>query len=62
LRNDNVVSDAAIAEHRTLAAFGIQPLPIQSVLPTYLIRFRPQGQFTTPEPQAGGLKRDGEAA
>ena len=62
LKNDNVVSDAAIAEHRTIAAFGIQPLPIQSILPTYLIRFRPQGQFTTPEPQAGGLKRDGEAA
>ena len=62
LKNDNVVSDAAIAEHRTLAAFGIKPQPIQSILPTYLIRFRPQGQFTTPEPQAGGLKREEEAA
>lgn len=62
LQVDNVVSEAAIAEARTLAAFGIHPQPVQAILPTYLVRFRPQGQFTTPEPQAGGLKRDGETA
>ncbi|HEV7718113.1 MAG TPA: complex I NDUFA9 subunit family protein [Arsenicitalea sp.] len=42
---DNVVSDAAIAEGRTLAAFGIAPTPMDAVLPSYLWRFRPHGQF-----------------
>ncbi|WP_152047686.1 complex I NDUFA9 subunit family protein [Aureimonas psammosilenae] len=62
LQHDNVVSEAAIREGRTLAAFGINPESIGAVLPTYLIRFRPQGQFTKPEIHAGGLKRDSEAA
>ncbi|MCW4114988.1 complex I NDUFA9 subunit family protein [Aurantimonas sp. MSK8Z-1] len=46
LRRDNVVSDAAIAEGRTLAAFGIRPTSLETILPTYLVRFRPLGQFT----------------
>ncbi|UIJ71779.1 complex I NDUFA9 subunit family protein [Aurantimonas sp. HBX-1] len=58
LRHDNVVSDAAEAEGRTLAAFGIRGHTLEAVLPTYLVRFRPQGQFTQPQPQAGGLGRD----
>lgn len=62
LRRDNVVSDEAGREGRTLAAFGISPESIGAILPTYLVRFRPQGQFTKPDPQAGGLKRDGETA
>lgn len=45
LRADNVVSAEAIAEHRTLAAFGITPTPMEAVLPTYLWRFRRHGQF-----------------
>ncbi|KAB0676099.1 complex I NDUFA9 subunit family protein [Aureimonas leprariae] len=62
LRRDNVVSEAAVREGRTLQAFGINPESVGAVLPTYLVRFRPQGQFTKPDPQAGGLKREGEAA
>ena len=30
-------------------AFGIAPRTLQAVLPTYLVRFRPQGQFTKPQ-------------
>ncbi|MEX6505179.1 complex I NDUFA9 subunit family protein [Jiella sp. M17.18] len=56
LRHDNVVSDAAKAEGRTLKAFGRQPRTLDAILPTYLIRFRPQGQFTVPQPQGGAMK------
>ena len=45
LQIDNVVSDAAIEEKRTLAAFGIEPTPMDAVLSTYLWRFRKHGQF-----------------
>ncbi|MFD2238908.1 complex I NDUFA9 subunit family protein [Aureimonas populi] len=46
LQHDNVVSDAAKAEGRTFEAFGIHPRTLEAILPTYLVRFRPQGQFT----------------
>ena len=55
LQHDNVVSEAAKSEGRTLEAFGRAPRSLEAILPTYLIRFRPQGQFTLPRPQAGGL-------
>jgi uncharacterized protein YbjT (DUF2867 family) len=42
---DNVVSEAAISERRTFAAFAITPRPLDAVLPTYLWRFSPNGQF-----------------
>lgn len=45
LKSDNVVSAAAIAEGRTFAGLGIEPTAADAVLPTYLWRFRPQGQF-----------------
>ncbi|MDB5561244.1 MAG: 3-beta hydroxysteroid dehydrogenase [Hyphomicrobiales bacterium] len=45
LGTDNVVSDAAIAEGRTLAAFGVTPTPMDAVLSSYLWRFRRHGQF-----------------
>jgi NADH dehydrogenase len=45
LRADNVVSPAAIAEGRTFQAFGIVPETIESIVPTYLWRFRKTGQF-----------------
>ena len=45
LRNDNVVSDAAKAEGRTLKAFGIEPDSIEAIVPSYLWRFRKTGQF-----------------
>jgi uncharacterized protein YbjT (DUF2867 family) len=45
LRVDNVVSEEAAAGGRTLAGLGIHPTTMAAVLPTYLYRFRPQGQF-----------------
>lgn len=45
LQIDNVVSPEAIKEKRTLAAFGIDPTPMDAILPSYLWRFRKHGQF-----------------
>jgi NADH dehydrogenase len=45
LKGDNVVSDAAVAEARTLAGLGITPQPVAAIVPTYLWRFRKTGQF-----------------
>lgn len=45
LQHDNMVSDAAIRERRTLEGVGITPTPMAEVLPTYLWRFRKHGQF-----------------
>ncbi|MFN4353626.1 complex I NDUFA9 subunit family protein [Parvibaculum sp.] len=45
LGSDNVVSDAARAEGRTLEGLGIAPTILEVVLPTYLYRFRKTGQF-----------------
>lgn len=45
LQIDNVVSPEAIREKRTLAAFGIEPTPMDAILPSYLWRFRRHGQF-----------------
>ncbi|HEX2018076.1 MAG TPA: complex I NDUFA9 subunit family protein [Aurantimonas sp.] len=61
LRHDNVVSAAAEADGRTIDAFGIRPHSLEAILPTYLVRFRPQGQFTQPQPQAGGSHGRDEA-
>ena len=45
LKRDNVVSDAAIAEGRTLAGLGIGATAMEAVVPSYLWRFRKTGQF-----------------
>ncbi len=45
LAHDNVVSPAAAAEGRTLQGLGAEPRAIESVVPTYLYRFRKHGQF-----------------
>lgn len=45
LQTDNVVSDTAIREKRTLSAFGVTPTPMDAILPSYLWRFRKHGQF-----------------
>jgi NADH dehydrogenase len=47
LRVDNVVSDAAIKEGRTLPGIGITPDSIEAIVPSYLWRFRKTGQFRT---------------
>ena len=45
LRTDNVVSDTAHQEGRTLEGLGIAPRAIAAIVPTYLWRFRKTGQF-----------------
>ncbi|MET0257708.1 MAG: complex I NDUFA9 subunit family protein [Methylobacterium sp.] len=45
LQTDNVVSDAARAEGRTIEALGIVPTAVEAVVPGYLWRFRKAGQF-----------------
>jgi NADH dehydrogenase len=45
LRSDNVVSHAATSETRTLQGLGIDPAPIEAIVPSYLWRFRKTGQF-----------------
>ena len=45
LKVDNVVSDDAKRDGRTLEAIGITPELIEAIVPTYLWRFRKTGQF-----------------
>ena len=45
LKSDNVVSSAAEADGRTLQGIGIRPESFESIVPTYLYRFRKTGQF-----------------
>jgi len=45
LKTDNVVSDAARREGRTLEALGIAATAMEAIAPTYLWRFRKSGQF-----------------
>ncbi len=49
LKADNVVSDAAKTEGRTLAGLDLTPTALEVVLPSYLWRFRKAGQFTRVE-------------
>ena len=46
LKVGNVVSDEAAREGRTLEGLGIRPTLLASILPSYLVQYRPQGQFT----------------
>ncbi|MBS0270883.1 MAG: complex I NDUFA9 subunit family protein [Proteobacteria bacterium] len=46
LQSDNVVSEAAKKEGRTIAALGIEkPASIDGIVPEYLERFKPKGQY-----------------
>ena len=47
LKVDNVVSEDAIREGRTLEGIGIRPQSLEAILPTYLWRFRRAGQYAT---------------
>jgi uncharacterized protein YbjT (DUF2867 family) len=49
LKRDNVVSPEAASEGRTLEGLGIEPTLLEAVLPSYLGRYRLQGQFTKPD-------------
>ncbi len=55
LRHDNVVAEGA----RGLADLGIAPTPIHAVLPDYLWRFRPSGQYEAIKASAKNLRRHG---
>ncbi len=55
LQHDNVVSEEAQKEKRTLKAFGIEPTTMGAILPTYLWRFMKNGQF---DRRTEPLKRD----
>ena len=46
LRTDNVVSEEAARTRRTFAGLGINPQSTAAILPSYLWRYRPAGQFT----------------
>jgi len=52
LRNDNVVSDGA----KTLDDLGITPVAMEAVLPEYLWRFRPSGQYDEIKESARNLR------
>lgn len=45
LRYDNVVSDAAKRDRRTIEDLGIVPAAMEAIVPSYLWRFRRTGQF-----------------
>jgi uncharacterized protein YbjT (DUF2867 family) len=53
LKHDNVVSEDAKREGRTLEGLGITPRSIESIVPSYLFRYRKAGQFTSPGNLAG---------
>lgn len=48
LRHDNVVSEKAEKEKRTLPGIGIKPHSLEAILPGYMWTYRPEGQFTKP--------------
>ncbi|MCC5969500.1 MAG: complex I NDUFA9 subunit family protein [Pararhodobacter sp.] len=55
LARDNVVSEGA----QGFADLGVEPVPMEMVLPGYLWRFRPAGQYTAIRESADGLRREG---
>ncbi|MEM9276939.1 MAG: complex I NDUFA9 subunit family protein [Pseudomonadota bacterium] len=46
LKTDNVVSEKAMKDKLTLEGMDIEPTPMSAILPTYLVQYRPHGQFT----------------
>jgi NADH dehydrogenase len=46
LKRDNVVSETAKREQRTLAGLGIEPKAVAAIVPSYLWRYRRCGQFS----------------
>ena len=49
LRHDNVVSEEARREQRTLPGLDVTPQGIEGIVPGYLYRYRKAGQFTAPK-------------
>jgi uncharacterized protein YbjT (DUF2867 family) len=52
LRRDNVVSEGA----KSLTDLGITPTPLEAILPEYLWRFRPTGQYDAIKESADNLR------
>ncbi|WP_181708643.1 complex I NDUFA9 subunit family protein [Chthonobacter rhizosphaerae] len=50
LKTDNVVSEDAIRDDRTLAGLGIEPHSLAAILPTYLYRYMRHGQYDRHKP------------
>lgn len=50
---DNVVSEAATREGRTLRGLGIDATSLEAILESYLYRFRQHGEFDRPKPVQG---------
>jgi uncharacterized protein YbjT (DUF2867 family) len=51
LETDNVVSERATVDRRTLEGLGIdEPVPVEAVVPDYLEQYRPKGQFSDYQP------------
>jgi NADH dehydrogenase len=46
LKRDNIVSEEAMRDGRTLDALGIDPVAMELVVPSYLWRYRKAGQFS----------------
>lgn len=46
LKSDNVVSAEAASQNRTLAGIGIPQTTVEAILPSYLTRYRPHGQYS----------------
>lgn len=46
LRNDNVVSQEAQDDIRTIEALGVEQHAIETIVPRYLMRFRSKGEFS----------------
>ncbi len=54
LRSDNIVQDSA----KSFAELGIKPTAVEAVLPSYLWRFRPSGQYDAIKESARNLRVD----
>ena len=51
LESDNVVSETAKRDGRTLEGLGIaEPVAVEAVVPDYLEQYRPKGQFSSYQP------------
>ena len=50
LERDNVVSEEAKRDGRTLEGLGIEPVAVAAVVPDYLEQYRPKGQFSRYQP------------
>jgi uncharacterized protein YbjT (DUF2867 family) len=59
LQQDNVVSEEAEAQGRTLEGAGLAPTPFEAIVPASLVRFRPHGQFEKQADNEATPRQDG---